>query len=339
MSPIELKRRLTWLWRLSSSSVSEHIIDGGCTSAFWVFDTAHQPDGGILRPYMEQVARREGLRLRSFGPRRATISERLNQIAKFVSQVGYVLHVDFYARFARQVSSEIIKAFAGEPPSVLLIGASKGTFASIARSLVPCVNVWEVQHGLLDSSYFPLTVQRFYARSRVSARVISELSPHVDVEILCRSLEPPEGYVGPAGLYQVRELVCYSKNPGGGCTAKDLIIFEQACCAAAKCLGLKFRLQLHPRDNVLKLLWRHRRLQVLGWVHQFDGRAGAPPRLIVSAYSSALITESREGDRIINVVIGEPSEITRREYQWVPTVSVTTITNLSGTTDVFIRTR
>jgi hypothetical protein len=339
ISPIEFKRRLTWLWRLSCSRLSEYIVEDGCVSALWVFDTAHQPDGGVLRPCMEEVARREGLRLRSFGPRRAVFSERVYRIAEFVSRLSCVLRADFDAEFARRVSDQIVTAFADERPSVLLVGASKGTFATIASNVDPSLKVWEVQHGLLDPSYFPMNVQQFYARSRVSAHLIEEFAPHVNVKTLCRSLDPPEGYVGVADLCLVRELVCYSKNPGGGCTTEDLAMFEQACYSAARRINSRFSLKLHPRDSVLKLLWRHRQLRVLGWVHKPGVRPCAQPRLVISAYSSALITESCKDDLIINAMIGKPSEITRREYQWVPTVSVAAINTLSGTSHAFIRTR
>ena len=338
MFPLEFKRRLSWLWRLSCSCPSENIIVDGCVSALWVFDTTHQPDGGVLRPYMEEVARREGLRLRFFGPRRAEFSEWVCRIVGFVSRLGCVLRADFDVEFARQVSDQIATVFVDEHPSVLLVGASKGTFANIASNVNPSVKVWEVQHGLLDPSYFPMNVQRFYARSKVSAHITKELAPDVNVEILGSSLEPPEGYMGFADLCLVRELVCYSKNPGGGCTIEDLAMFEQTCYSAAKRLNIRFSLKLHPRDSVLKLLWRHCQLRVLGWVHKTVGRSCAQPRLVISAYSSALITESRKDDLIINAMIGKPSEITRREYQWLPTVTVASINKLSGTTYAFIRT-
>jgi hypothetical protein len=124
MNPREIKRRATWLWRLSCSRLSKPIISGGCVNALWVFDTAHQPDGGLLKPCMENVARREGLRLRSFGPCHASFAEKFRRLVEFVSRLSCVLRVDFDAEFARLVGDKIRKAVAYEAPSVLLVGGS-----------------------------------------------------------------------------------------------------------------------------------------------------------------------------------------------------------------------
>lgn len=338
MSPTELKRRMTWLWRLSCSRLSKHIINDGCVSALWVFDTVNQPDGGVLQAYMKMVAHREGLRLKSFGPGNALFSERLQHIAEFISRLGCLLHQDFDIKFAHQVKEKISEVFADAAPAVLLVGSSKGTFATVASGVDLNVKVWEVQHGLLDQSYFPMSIQRFYSRSHVSAAIVEEFAPHVDVEILSHSLDPPEGYMSVANLNDVCELMCFSKNPGGGCNSHDLALFELGCYLAAQQLQIKFSLQLHPRDNVLKLLWRHRRLYVLGWLRKPDSQFGAQRRLVVSAYSSALITESRRDDLLINVMIEKPNEITRREYHWLPTVSLAELGTISSTSYAFIRT-
>src|SRR4030095_16438375 len=89
----ELKRRLTWLWRFAQSRLQDHGIEGD-RSALWIFDTIRQPDGGVLKEHMEAIARTNGLRLRSFGPRGATGADLFRTILKFIGVLGSAFRAD-----------------------------------------------------------------------------------------------------------------------------------------------------------------------------------------------------------------------------------------------------
>ena len=336
---LELKRRLIWLWRLCLSELVEHQVAGGRLRALWVFDTLHQPDGAVLREYVEDIARRERLRLHSFGPRRCSIFKEVRASIALLGEARLIFSRNFDTSYHRRLLNKLNSALGSDRPAVLLVGASKGTFAGIARHLDGRPRLWEVQHGLLDGSYFPMHVERFCARSTASAIIVREMAPEVKVDIVSTSLNPPHGRIEMVRLDDIGEIVCFSKNPGGGCAPHELAAFESACYAAARRHGCHFLLRLHPRDNILKLLCRHRRIAVAKWVICSSARLStAKPRLVISAYSSALVSESREGDFVLNAMIGTQNNITHCEYKWVPMISVPFLRTLPSSIDVFLRT-
>ena len=100
---------------------------------------------------------------------------------------------------------------------------------------------------------------------------------------------------------------------------------------------MQFVFQPHPRDNMFKLLLRHRDKVVLGWVKGISQKHNGKARLIISAYSSALVTESCKNDMLLNVRIGNPGDVTLREYCWVPTIDVQSLNSISEYINVFHR--
>lgn len=334
---IDLKRKFVWLWRFSCSTIKNHCPDSLKPSALWIFDTLNQPDGSVLEPLVEKVALREGLQLYSFGPRYVPLGKRFKQIFTFFRLSFYVVTPNFSKVLSKLVENQIRNIFISCNCDVLIVGASKGTFALIAQKFLLDVEVWEIQHGLLDLSYFPLDVQRFYARSELSASLVRELAPKVAVSNISRCLAPPNGQIIQINPQKINELVCYSKNPGGGCTTKELADFEMSCYHFAKRFQINFILRPHPRDSMVKLLLRHRSMGVWNWVKNVTKDHDKTSRLIISAYSSALVTESEKNDMLLNIKIGDPSDITQREYCWIPTMDLASLNFIDEYINVFKR--
>jgi hypothetical protein len=143
--------------------------------------------------------------------------------------------------------------------------------------------------------------------------------------MLNEDLSPPKTVAGH--IREARELICYSKNPGGGCTAEALANFEQSAILLAKSLNLPFRLQIHPRDSWLKLVIRHRRLSIMKYLWStVKMRCG--PRLVVSSFSTALASETMAGDLLLNVRLSATDQITEAEYGWLPAVGVSALNNI-----------
>lgn len=304
---VEAKRRLAWHGRLDRSILRLE-ADAGGRSALWVFDTVRGPDGYALQNRMVALARREGLKLFSFGP----ADERPASARAVVS----ALRSDPERGFAVQAAERIAQAAGECDTSLFVVGSSRGTFA---RALAPSAEIWEVQHGLLDSSYFPVRADRFFARSQTSFALLARSISVDRLAMLSDDLVPPS--TKPSDLAGATSLVCYSKNPGGGCSAQELVQLERAAVSLAHRLGLPFQLMLHPRDTRMKLLARHRRLSILRHLRPLTGLP-AGPRVVLSSFSTALTAESRPGDRLLNVALSPIDPVAAAEYGWLPNITL-----------------
>jgi hypothetical protein len=315
---IKAKRRVAWQSRLDRSSL---LLEADCGErvAIWVFDSRSGPDGYVLRDQILQLAKIERLKLFSFGPRDGHKHRSCLTPLKVVAQSSD-------SAFSDRVACCLDEAAAVCGTSLFIVGACKGTFAG----MIPAsAELWEVQHGLLDPSYFPVKAHRFFARSSTSLALLSKAGAADRLTALSDDLSPPRTV--PGDIADAKSLVCYSKNPGGGCTTAELTQFERSVEDLARRLGLPYRLKLHPRDNPLKLTVRHRRGTVARYLKP-DAQMLPAPRLVVSSFSTALTAETRKGDLLMNVVIAPLNPIIEAEYNWLPTVCIDDLikgTNLS----------
>jgi len=332
---LELKRRLTWLWRLASCST--RVLSEGKTRAVWLYDTMHQPDGAVLRTHVTAVGKKNNLNLTACGPDRLNLTSILRTLVSFFSSLSLAIDRDFDRALCKLVVTTVSAAKDFENSSVLIVGSTKGTFARAIISAFPQLRVWEIQHGLLDPSYFPLPAERFFARSSNSAALVQKFAPTVKVEQFFDCLEAPSGSIVRLDSQHVSWVQCFSKNPGGGCSEQELVQFEASCANYAYKQGLRFSLHLHPRDNIFKLIRRHKKLSPVLWVALARVPAMNHKKLLVSAYSSALVSNSRRGDLVLNIDIGKPGEVVLGEYSWLPTMSVSSFNSSGVNIDVFLR--
>jgi hypothetical protein len=282
-------------------------VEDGDQTALWVFDSRDGPDGYLLRGHIVELARRERLRLVSFGPRAAAHSR---------LAACFALVPESDRAFARRLSEKLAEAALACRAELYLVGSAKGTYAG---SIPSGAAVWEVQHGLLDPSYFPISAKRFFARSGMSAALLRDRAPGVIVTALSDDLAPP--CTKPCDPALATSVVCYSKNPGGGCTAAELARFERSVRQLAAKMELPFQIKQHPRDRKTKLACRHRGLWPLRHLGPPAAAEGGR-RLVVSSFSTALTSETRSGDLLMNVAISPPDPVVASEYGWLPSVTI-----------------
>lgn len=307
---VEAKRRLAWEARLIRSSLRIE-ADEGDRAALWVFDSQRGPDGYALRDMMLTLARRERLKLFSFGPRGDDRTLDMEGLLKSFQPAD---------SFKPRVRHQILEAAESCGARLFVVGSKRGTFAA---AIPVGATTWEIQHGLLDPSYFPVEADRFFTRSKTSRALLETMQPDVSLTTLNDDLSPPA--TGPGNLDRVRMLVCYSKNPGGGCTPEALARFECAVVALAQRLRLPLQLKLHPRDSRWKLARRHRRFNMMRYLSPVSEDFTSGPRLVISSFSTALTTETCPGDLLLNVALSPPNPIIAAEYAWLPLAAVETL--------------
>lgn len=312
----ETRRRLIWLWRLATSTLVQEFAEG-MTHVLWAFDTRNAPDGFSLRLLVGDLARVRRVTIWSFGPRGISPGS----VLRFIGWFQFAFTSKFPIIFQNLFIKEFHKAKIDSRACLTLSGSFNGTFGSLVRQKLSRNEMWELQHGFLDSSYFPVHAGTFFARSRLAKEMIESRHPEVIVEIVKADLDPPRGSFERLDCGQVTEVHCFSKNPGGGCTLLEVRELETFSAKLAQRLDAAFYLHLHPRDNALKLARRHRSLQILKSLANPRAGGAGRTRLIVSSFSTALVTQSVPGDLLVNVELSDRIEPERdRQYDWLPTV-------------------
>ncbi len=178
----------------------------------------------------------------------------------------------------------------------------------------------EIQHGLLDDSYFNgRKPSLFLARSKESAYIYRMLRPTIKVIEISNDLKMP--CLLPSKSMNFTSVEFYSKNPEGGISLEDLRKMEIELVNLIPTL----RLHLHPRDSLLKLIIRSRfNLKITRCYLRtilFNKDCGS--RLIISSYSSALFDRVVSGDFVLNLKSQQPpSLIQEKVYGCLPTYSI-----------------
>jgi hypothetical protein len=177
----------------------------------------------------------------------------------------------------------------------------------------------EIQHGYLDQSYFQqATPNEFWARSNASLAYYKRMRPNVDVLRASDDLNLPEYdlEVIPPSI----DVEFYSKNPGGNITRNQLVKLEQKVLSVFENVCLI----LHPRDNLLKLMLRHKcKLEILRVYFSSKFKNTNGRKLVISSYSTALIDKAKPNDLVLNVdVKGSGCMVQRELYSAIPRVDI-----------------
>ena len=135
------------------------------------------------------------------------------------------------------------------------------------------------------------------------------------------SLDPPVGEQFSLDVSSLDFVALYSKNPGGGCSSSELLKFEKTIIAFCKLNKLPLKIYLHPRDHMLKFLYRHKKLNLLG--HLFGATKDDSISLLVTSFSSALISELNGHSYLCNVNVTKEIDILQiQEYNWMPAIDL-----------------
>jgi len=193
--------------------------------------------------------------------------------------------------------------------------------------------VVEIQHGALDASYFSgRAPSKFLARSQSSACIYGSRRPGVEIAIVSNDLAPPR--IEPVRISVPTNPWFFSKNPGGGIERKELACLERSLCGIFPDLCLF----LHPRDNVVKLFFRHGFSVCVfrAYLRNSLRSEGKANKLIISSYSTALFDKASSNDFVLNVAdrVSECS-IRTSVYSDVPFLTTAElISNPRGTIEV-----
>jgi hypothetical protein len=135
-----------------------------------------------------------------------------------------------------------------------VFGENKGVNSRMVKKWLEFEKLIEVQHGALDSSYFPIESDVFVCRSTDAYNLVKG-SPFLgelvageldfDVE-LTRSQQCLGGY---------DQYILFSKNPGGGVSWRGLANAESKIFRTLSIKNIQF--VKHPRDNIFKFGVRH----------------------------------------------------------------------------------
>lgn len=135
-----------------------------------------------------------------------------------------------------------------------VFGENKGVNSRIVKKWLKFEKVIEVQHGALDSSYFPIESDVFVCRSTDAynsvkgSSFLGELvADELDFDV---ELTQSQQCLGSYDQY-----ILFSKNPGGGISWRDLAHAESKIFRTLFSKNIQFI--KHPRDNIFKFGVRH----------------------------------------------------------------------------------
>jgi hypothetical protein len=180
----------------------------------------------------------------------------------------------------------------------------------------------EIQHGLLDKSYFPIEADLFYAISDQSHQICIKNGYKEKVRLLDNKIDTPAGSKELIDIKSIKKVILYSKNPGGGCSWKYLKKLELISSLFAKKIDADFELLLHPRDSIFKLLYRH---GFKYWVIKRSNNKNNNPKspvLVISSCSTSFISNTRPGDYCLNIKPEFEDSIRDAIYSWIPSYSL-----------------
>ena len=179
----------------------------------------------------------------------------------------------------------------------------------------------EIQHGLLDKSYFPIEADIFYAISNESYAVCINNDDKNKIRLLDEIIGFPMGTIELIDARSINKVILYSKNPGGGCSIKYLKKLESLSLYFAKKINADFIFMPHPRDSTLKQIYRH---GIKYWSfrsYKTKYNKSKSPTLIISSCSTAFISKTRPGDYCLNINPEFEDNIRDLMYSWIPSYS------------------
>jgi hypothetical protein len=295
-----------WLWRLYSSKFFD--LGGGTKnipmSYVWVFDSISGPDGFLLKDKISLLSVKKDVDIVAYGP------EKLMFLAFFKVLIVKFFKRQYELNFLLQEKLE--NDFKSIDTFTLIQGSSHSLFSSIIRKALNC-ETWEVQHGMFDQTYNNIKAKIFFTRNSEWRNYLTQRN--LEVEILGVDLNPA---AGNAVVFSSLDLpvYCFSKNPGGNCNSKELAIFEKSVMKIARKNGVHYTLKLHPRDNFIKLILRHKSIKPIFWCLNLKNCKGN--KVLFSSYSSALLTEALPGDFVVNTKLPSQDNELSKYYTTFP---------------------
>lgn len=291
-------------------------------TSIWVYDNIKNPDGYVLIDFIKKISNKKKTNIIAFGPKR------LFQVSifSFLERVKIFFISSSFEDFVEKVFINEIKK-QKSPIKNIIVGSSKGTITKII-SKVSNFDIYEMQHGVLDDSYFPLEVHNFFTRSNDSIKILEKYASNVSLVSISNDLGiPPHKQTLITSNNDIDQIILWSKNPDGGISWSELKLFEDRIINFSKRISIPLIIKLHPRDSKIKFLFRHIFLnketetgknifRKLSYLDKFNKMQSSQTILHLSCYSSALFNLVKENDFAINFV-NTRADILKESYFWL----------------------
>jgi hypothetical protein len=198
--------------------------------------------------------------------------------------------------------------------SAAVFGSNKGTVSRKVKKWLQFDDLIEVQHGALDSSYFPIQSDIFVCRSSEALNIIKD--SEFQGILLTDFFDLDAKYeISHRMLDSYDQFILFSKNPGGGVSWSDLANAEATIFRSLA--SHKLHIIRHPRDSILKFWYRHMiymghfkypRCKIskgkkLWWEKDSDNR------LHIGLDTTAIVDRCVHGDHVLDVRPEEGNQI------------------------------
>lgn len=288
---------------------------------FWIADSKHGSDGPSLVDIAQSLTTMTGKKLIYLIPHRVNFSELIRNIIFILKGVSIQ---DLYVRRVRSLLAKI-----SDRPFLMdwALSSSKGRAARYLGDKIKGSR-YEIQHGVISGSYFPLSCDFFCARGTYWADFVSKHQPKIAVLNISHDLDllPRQCYVGKLGDFDL--VTFHSKVPGLRNTPRQIAHLEWSLYLLARDSLSKFDLRLHPRDRVLYFvlrqgLWRAFILIAASLLARLMRVTSRPQNeLAITCFSTVLFEIS--GPRA-NIDIENTDGITLEAYSIFPPNSIKSI--------------
>ena len=312
-------------------------------SILWLYDNRKNPDGYSLKSFALLISKETNTDLISFGPQ----NFRLGFFVNFVRYLPFIIWYRNIEKFALKLINQQINLLGNT--RYILVGSGNGFLSSIAiKEFKKRIEILEIQHGLLDESYLPLKCDIFYCRSIDDRFFLNRYDKNLSLKLIANDLGKPK-YVkyNLKSPDEIQSLKMWSKNPSGGISWEDLSDLEAGIVSFAREYKLDLYFNCHPRDSKIKFLFRHLKnyfrtskiffSEIIKIIlkHRLNFSDEGPVKnqikrktLHVSCFSSSFITETLDGDLVLNIKNLRPDFVID-SYSWVESMPLKEIDNIS----------
>jgi len=289
-----------WFHRIHSLSVTKQ---SQVCNSFWVYDNLGSPDGlPLIKSQLTNVSKLFPLCL--LGPAPDLRTRFISAFSALVSFVRFFFSCKQFDQYFNILLEQRLLPIVSNAQRIVL-GSSRSTFGEFLINRCSAM-FYEVQHGLPDSTYFHFSNVVFLARNSYSG--YEALRSGCRVICIDSDLELPATKPGSSTSFIHFRL--YSKNPGGGCQLSELTNFESKFIKWVQSQNGVPSIQLHPRDNFIKFVLRHRNPLLIRYLL----RNKRVSRVVVGSATTALCSEARIGDGIVNFRLQSQCSVQHKLY-------------------------
>ena len=307
-----------------ASAAYKSLYHFGDISACWYSNNVFHPDGfKANKKHVQNLANQLGLSLKVITPKPLVefIYSPLIIPKYLLNFLNELFRLNTRRDVVKRWKAKII-SLAEENESYSIFTTSLNTPQAIAfKSLNKKSIKVEIQHGLLDKSYFPIEADIFYLISKDSYELCMNNNQKEKIKLLSDSIKFPHGQIKKIYSKSIRKVCFYSKNPGGGCSYEFLKSLERQSYLYAKKINADYEFIPHPRDNFFKLFYRHGLKSFVFKKQKLKKYEIHSDTLVISSCSTSFITNTKRGEVMLNIRPENKDHIRDKMYSKIPSYS------------------